>query len=447
MSSVRTDLAMVAGLLLRTREARRRIRGAALGCVVAAAGFFGAAPVRANDLPTFDASTLYAPEQIVGVGTGDFNNDGLCDIFLWHKNPASPSTIYFSDPANPGTFQNPVSVGIGNIRSFEAVDINHDGLTDIVAGTSVGLWTILSNPAGSPDPFQTPNFVGLSHPTYAGWVSFGDFNHDGWPDLLAGSSIFLNLAAANPGTFGSEVVVDPAIYQFVYSEAGDFNGDGFSDVVFVNPVLDFESARIYINNGDATFHFLEMHKKWAAGSEPGRSLLCADFNSDGRSDIALTTSSDASTIYVFLSTPGPTGHMTVPVSQGGLAGGNNLAVGDFNMDGVVDMVESGSTRSPYTLVSMLGCPPPLNGIAFRQWPLSGVTDYSTGVAVGDFNGDAKPDIASVRLSQSAPFTVRVLLNTTPNPAAACPADLNSDAMVDDADFVIFVAAYNELLCE
>ncbi len=31
-------------------------------------------------------------------------------------------------------------------------------------------------------------------------------------------------------------------------------------------------------------------------------------------------------------------------------------------------------------------------------------------------------------------------------AAPCPADLNGDTVVDDADFVLFVSAYNELLC-
>lgn len=34
----------------------------------------------------------------------------------------------------------------------------------------------------------------------------------------------------------------------------------------------------------------------------------------------------------------------------------------------------------------------------------------------------------------------------PEPPAMCPADLNGDGIVEDSDFVIFVAAYNELLC-
>ncbi|MBX3381439.1 MAG: VCBS repeat-containing protein [Phycisphaeraceae bacterium] len=447
MSAVRTDLTLVAGLLLRAREANRRFRGAALACVPAAAGFFGAAPAQADDLPTFDTTSFYAAEPILGVGAGDFNNDGLCDIFVWYRNKASPSTIYFNDPANPGTFHNPMSIGFGDIRTFKALDINHDGLIDIVASTSNGFWTIFGNPPGSPDPLQTPTFRNLGTQGYSGLVSFGDFNHDSWPDMVAGPSILLNLAAANPGYFGNQVEVDPAVFSADLSAAGDFNGDGYSDIVFTDVRPNLESALIYINNGDATFHYLETHRKWTAGSEPGRSLLCADFNGDGRSGIALTTSGDASTIYVFLATPGPTGQMTVPVSKGGLASGNNLSVGDFNMDGVVDMVESGSTKAPYPFILMLGCPPPLTGIAFRQLPLPSITDYNCAFAVGDFNGDEKPDIVAVRTSTTAPFAIRILLNTTAIPSVACPADLNNDALVDDADFVIFLAAYNALLCE
>ena len=31
-------------------------------------------------------------------------------------------------------------------------------------------------------------------------------------------------------------------------------------------------------------------------------------------------------------------------------------------------------------------------------------------------------------------------------AAGCPADFNGDSLVDDADFAVFVNAYNQLIC-
>ncbi len=62
---------------------------------------------------------------------------------------------------------------------------------------------------------------------------------------------------------------------------------------------------------------------------------------------------------------------------------------------------------------------------------------------GDLNNDGLVDDADFSI-----FVVAYDLLDCADPAmpAGCPADLNGDGVVDDADFVIFVAAYNELLC-
>ncbi len=61
----------------------------------------------------------------------------------------------------------------------------------------------------------------------------------------------------------------------------------------------------------------------------------------------------------------------------------------------------------------------------------------------DLNGDGQVDDADFSI-----FVVAYNLLDCADPAmpAGCPADLNGDGIVDDADFVNFVAAYNELLC-
>jgi len=61
----------------------------------------------------------------------------------------------------------------------------------------------------------------------------------------------------------------------------------------------------------------------------------------------------------------------------------------------------------------------------------------------DLNGDGVVDDADFVVFV---FAYNVLDCTDPAMGAGCPADLNSDGFVDDADFVVFVAAYNELLC-
>ncbi len=61
----------------------------------------------------------------------------------------------------------------------------------------------------------------------------------------------------------------------------------------------------------------------------------------------------------------------------------------------------------------------------------------------DLNGDNQVDDADFVLFAGA---YNILDCADPAMPAGCPADLNGDGVVDDADFVAFVAAYNELVC-
>lgn len=61
----------------------------------------------------------------------------------------------------------------------------------------------------------------------------------------------------------------------------------------------------------------------------------------------------------------------------------------------------------------------------------------------DLNGDNQVDDADFVIFIAA---YDILDCSDPSMPAGCPADQNSDGVVDDADFVLFLAAYNELLC-
>jgi len=62
---------------------------------------------------------------------------------------------------------------------------------------------------------------------------------------------------------------------------------------------------------------------------------------------------------------------------------------------------------------------------------------------GDLNGDGFVDDADFSIFVGA---YNILGCSLPGMPAGCPADLNSDSVVDDADFVLFVPAYNALIC-
>lgn len=76
------------------------------------------------------------------------------------------------------------------------------------------------------------------------------------------------------------------------------------------------------------------------------------------------------------------------------------------------------------------------------YTLGGIS-FSTHFCVGDLNNDGFVDDADFVIFAAAYDT---LLCDAPSMPYPCPADFNSDGVVEDGDFVVFASAYNELLC-
>jgi hypothetical protein len=69
--------------------------------------------------------------------------------------------------------------------------------------------------------------------------------------------------------------------------------------------------------------------------------------------------------------------------------------------------------------------------------------WKTSCCPSDFNGDGFVEDADFVVFAAA---YNILDCSDPAMPSGCPADLNADAFVDDADFVLFAPAYNELVC-
>jgi hypothetical protein len=111
-------------------------------------------------------------------------------------------------------------------------------------------------------------------------------------------------------------------------------------------------------------------------------VVSADFNSDGRIDLA-TANSSGSSVSVMLGNADGTFQAAQTSATG--AGPLSLAVGDFNADGKLDLV----TVNAVDVSVLLG-----NGNGNFQAPASiGVGSSPQSVAVGDVNGDGKLDLA------------------------------------------------------
>jgi hypothetical protein len=207
----------------------------------------------------------------------------------------------------------------------------------------------------------------------------------------------------------------------------DFNGDGKLDLALVNSLAKPETAAILLGNGDGTFSAAQA---FDVGQGPS-SIAVGDFDGDGKLDLAVTNLTD-DTVSVLLGNGDGT-FQTQQVNTTGAAP-MAVAVGDFNGDGKLDLAVANSTDN--TISVLFG-----NGDGTFQTAQS----FSTGkqpraLAVGDFNGDGKLDLA---VANSTDNTISVLFgngdgtfqtqqtySTGVSPSAVAVGDFNGNGQLD-----------------
>ena len=125
---------------------------------------------------------------------------------------------------------------------------------------------------------------------------------------------------------------------------GDFNNDGFQDLVASNAGLD--QVAVLLGNGDGTFNSASYY---ATASQPWN-IVVGDINKDGIQDLAVA-SDGGTNITVLLGkangTFKPAIYVATPGSQVG-----SVAIGDFNGDGYPDLATSSAPEnSIYVMLS------------------------------------------------------------------------------------------------
>jgi len=206
----------------------------------------------------------------------------------------------------------------------------------------------------------------------------GDFNGDGFLDMITynytyGSSSGMSVLLGNSkGTFTVAKTYAAAGFDDGLSNSiatGDFNNDGKLDLA----VNIGEGTTIWLGNGDGSFR---EGTSLAVDSYPA-GVVAGDFNEDGNLDLILVNDRNVS---LFLGNGDGTFQPPVVFSAGIEAYG--IALGDFNGDGHLDVAVIG-----YGISVLLG-----NGDGTFQNYIENYYVVGNDMAVGDFNGDGHLDV-------------------------------------------------------
>jgi predicted NUDIX family NTP pyrophosphohydrolase len=337
------------------------------------------------------AQDFGAGSHPVSVAVGDFNGDGTPDLAVANNiYPFGTVSVLLGN--GDGSFQAAQNFGAGSSPYSVAVgDFNGDGTSDLAVANNIYPYGTVSVLLGNGDgSFQAAQNFGAGRSPWS--VAVGDFNGDGTPDLAVANHDYVSgkvsvLLGNGDGSF--QAAQDFGVGSYPVSVAvGDFNGDGTPDLAVANESS--KDVSVLLSNGDGSF---EVAQNFVAGRSP-YSVAVGDFNGDGKPDLAVAGGS----VSVLLGNGDGTFQAALDVDFG--RGGVSVVVGDFNADGNLDLAVAGGGNVSVLLGNGDGSFQAAQNFRAGNSPVS--------VAVGDFNGDGKPDLAVANYFYSY-GTVAVLL--------------------------------------
>lgn len=246
-------------------------------------------------------STNFSGQSPHAMAGGDFNGDGKLDLLTLNTSGFSNGSIsvFLGDGAAHFGAQTLFAVRTGvNIRQVGVADLNGDSKLDLAIPSGFGFSIMIGDGSGG--------FGAATHITTAnsGSIIVSDFDGDNKRDLAmvsGGTNAKLAvLRGDGTGAFGAPALFDVGSFLADLT-AADFNGDGKIDIAVASPNLSGSRSTVAVLFGDGAGSF-SPRTDYIVERSPDR-IFSADLNNDAKIDLAVANQG-TNTISVLLNTCG-----------------------------------------------------------------------------------------------------------------------------------------------
>ncbi len=359
--------------------------------------------VEATNVSSFSAAQITLSHSTRGAAVSDFNGDGKPDVVVGGLSAYSLTVMVNTTPpdATNATFNAPAAFAVPERALLVTTgDINGDGKPDLIATLSTNnqnneICVLLNTTApGSLTPsFSAPVVFNAGSNVQS--VDVADINGDGKPDLLVTNytnyvAVLLNTTApgaAVPTFFSKKTFPVGGNPDSV--TVGDLNGDGKPDMVVTNP--NASTVTVFLNSTTPGSFSPSFAKQDLAVAQKPYYTAIGDLNGDGQPDLAVVGAGNFVSVLLNNTAPGATTASFSAVSKVPEQSGYNfIKIQDINGDGKPDMVATGYFTGK-EVVMLNTTSPGGTVLTFSNQPIATLSRGTNFTAIGDLNGDGRPD--------------------------------------------------------